>query len=882
MLNLRMHCAHTIDTLCHMVALPNATPHVRGAIRTAGPIVVGALVLASCTWSDVDGDVNEHADRVQEANGLDLSTVPGAPNTLRTNGSGMTSGPTMSAATAPSQADLAARTLATQNAAALVASRPALLNASSGEAFAQRSVVSSGGVHYVPYERTYDGLPVVGGDFVVVTDDAGQVVFTSSALDHPIGNLPTKARLTKDEAEAIAMRQLQTVSKVEGTQLVVNALGVTARLAWESTVDGVGKNGVSRLTVDVDAVTGALLRQQEHVMNSGTAAWNGPNPVTLNTTKSGTTFLMRDPTITNLSCQDSATNAVFSGPDDSWGNGNATSRETGCVDALFGAQVQARMLSLVLGRNGMDGAGGAWPIRVGLNAVNAFYDGTQVQIGHNTANQWIGAVDIIAHEMGHGIDDRTPGGISGSGTQEFIADAFGAATEWFANEPAPFDVPDFTVGERVNLVGSGPIRNMFNPSALGDPNCYSSSIPSTEVHAAAGPGNHWFYLLAQGSNPTNGPASPTCNGSAVAGLGMRSAIKILYSAMLMKTTGSSYLKYRTWTLQAAKNLYRNTCKPFDTVKAAWDAVGVPAQPSDPTCQRPAPRTSDILWHNVNTGEWTEWIMGNGAVAASIPLYTQPLAWQVPGIGDFNGDGTSDFLWHNVNTGEWVEWIMKDGTVAASIPLYTQPLAWQVPGIGDFNGDGTSDILWHNVNTGEWAEWLMGNGAVAASIPLYTQPLAWQVPGIGDFNGDGTSDLLWHNVNTGEWAEWLMGNGAVAASIPLYTQPLAWQVPSIGDLDGDGTSDLLWHNVNTGEWAEWLMRNGAVATSVPLYTQPLAWQVPGIGDFNGDGTGDLLWHNVNTGEWTEWLMGDGAVAASIPLYTQALAWQVPGIGDFNGR
>ena len=44
------------------------------------------------------------------------------------------------------------------------------------------------------------------------------------------------------------------------------------------------------------------------------------------------------------------------------------------------------------------------------------------------------------------------------------------------------------------------------------------------MHAAAGPGNHWFYLLAEGSNPTNGqPASPTCNGSTVTGIGIQKA-----------------------------------------------------------------------------------------------------------------------------------------------------------------------------------------------------------------------------------------------------------------------------------------------------------------------------------------------------------------------
>ena len=471
------------------------------------------------------------------------------------------------------------------NATAFVASQPALLQVSPHDAFVQGTAVPSGGLFYVPHERTYAGIPVVGGDFVVVIDGAGQIIHTSSALERPIALASVTPRLSQAAAETIATQRLQKVTGVEGTQLVVNALGGTPRLAWESTVNGFGANGISRLTVHVDALTGAVLDEQEHVMyGTGTSAWNGPNPVTLNTTLSGTTFSMRDPTITNLSCQDAANNTTFSKTTDTWGTGVATNRETGCVDALFGAQTEARMLSTWLGRSAMDGVGGAWPIRVGLNDVNAFYDGTQVQVGHNNANQWIGAIDVIAHEMGHGIDDHTPGGISRGGTQEFVADTFGAATEWFANEPAPFDTPDFTVGEKINLVGSGPIRNMANPSAVGDPNCFSSAIPTTEVHAAAGPGNHWFYLLAMGSNPTNGqPTSPTCNGTTVVGLGTQNAIKIMYNAMLLKTTASSYLRYRTWTLQAAINLFPGSCAEFNTVKAAWDAVSLPAQAGDPTC-----------------------------------------------------------------------------------------------------------------------------------------------------------------------------------------------------------------------------------------------------------------------------------------------------------
>jgi zinc metalloprotease ZmpA len=485
--------------------------------------------------------------------------------------------------------------LAVKSAASYVAGRPGAIQPSVDDTYVQLPVVAAGGVRYVPYARTYKGLPVVGGDFVVVTDATGQTKYTSVAQTRPIGNLAVTASLSKADAETVARRQLSTVNTVEGTKLVVYAKDA-AKLAWETTLSGTGAEGPSRLTVDVDAATGAVLGTKEHVVHgSGTGAINGPNPLTLNTTLSGSTYTMKDPTISNLSCQDSANNATFSGSDDVWGNGSATNKETGCVDALFAAQTELKMLNQWLGRNGFNGSGGGWPIRVGLNDQNAYYDGTQVQLGKNTANQWITSLDVVAHELGHGIDDTTPGGISGSGTQEFVADAFGAATEWFANEPAAYDPPDFLVGEEVNLVGNGPIRNMYNPSALGDPNCYSSSIPSTEVHAAAGPGNHWFYLLAMGSNPTNGqPASTTCNSTTVTGIGMQKAITILYNAMLMKTSASSYLRYRVWTLQAAKNLYPNSCAEFDVVKAAWAAVSVPAQSGEPTCTTSTPTASPTV------------------------------------------------------------------------------------------------------------------------------------------------------------------------------------------------------------------------------------------------------------------------------------------------
>ncbi|MCO8275184.1 M4 family metallopeptidase [Actinoplanes sp. TRM 88003] len=466
---------------------------------------------------------------------------------------------------------------------AVVAARPAALRASRHDTFQRRQVYKSHGLTYASYDRTYKGLPVKGGDFVVVTDDAGQTRYTSVAQSSPLGELSTAPGVSESAAVATSKAQLKTVSGIEGTRLVVVAAeGKTPTLAYETTVNGTSAAGISRLTVDVDATTGAVLATEEHVTEAtgtGTGWINGS--VSLNTTQSGSTYSLKDPTVTNLSCQDASTRVTFSGSDNVWGNGNGTSKETGCVDALYVAQKQHAMLSSWLGRNGANGSGGAWPIRVGLNQQNAYYDGTQVQIGKNTSGRWISSLDVVGHELGHGIDDRTPGGISKGGTQEFVADTIGAATEAYAaNANDPFD---YQVGEEVNLVGSGPIRYMYNPSLAGDANCYSSSTPGSEVHSAAGPGNHWFYLLAQGSGGNGQPASSTCNGTTVTGLGIQSAIKIMYNAMLLKTSSSSYGKYRVWTLQAAKNLNPGSCTQFNAVKAAWNAVSLPAQSGEPTC-----------------------------------------------------------------------------------------------------------------------------------------------------------------------------------------------------------------------------------------------------------------------------------------------------------
>jgi Zn-dependent metalloprotease len=459
----------------------------------------------------------------------------------------------------------------------------ASFKASPHDTFRQSSTTAgTAGTQYVGYDRTYRGLPVVGGDFVLAVDPSGKVTGRSATQRQVIRLRSTTPTVSATTARRTAMRQVGHVDRAAKPELVVFAKSRPV-LAWQTLVVGTTKHRPTKLTVYTNARTGKVIDSWDRVVDGSGNGYYYPG-VTIGTSLSGSTYRMSDSTRSGVSCANQA-GTVYTGPDDAWGNGSGTNLETGCVDVLYSVDKEVDMLSAWLGRSGVKGNGTSYPARVGLNDVNAYFDGTKTNFGHSQDNaRQLTAIDIVAHENGHGVFETTPGGSTGDnetgGMNEATGDIFGALTEAYAANPN--DPADFTVGEEADLVGDGPIRYMYNPSVVGDPNCWSSSIKNTEVHAAAGPLNHWFYLLSQGSAAS--PASPTCNGTTVTGLGIQTAGKIFYNGLLLKTTYWTHGKARVATLTAAKNLYGSTdCTTFNKVKAAWDAVSVSAQAGEPTC-----------------------------------------------------------------------------------------------------------------------------------------------------------------------------------------------------------------------------------------------------------------------------------------------------------
>ncbi|GAA3107959.1 M4 family metallopeptidase [Streptosporangium carneum] len=331
-------------------------------------------------------------------------------------------------------------------------------------------------------------------------------------------------------------------------------------------------------------------RARERVVahGAGNSHFNG-NPVTIQTTRTGFVHSMSDPVRPGLKCA-RPSGAVFTKRIDVWGNGTGTNLETACVDVLFGAQRFSDMLRDWMGRDGIDGAGHSYPARVGLNEPRNYWHVDFAYFGRNQARaKQLVSLDMVAHEYGRLVYDTSGSGAGPAETPEAATlatsagDIFGALTEHYVNHPVALDEPDYTVGEEVNVFGSGPLRHMYNPSVVGDPNCYTTSAMSDPL-SGAGPQNHWFYLLAEGTNPPGRPASPVCGGpSSLTGIGIVKAGQIFYAGLQLKTPLWTHAKARAATVSAARTLFPGSCLEVNAVKAAWTAVNVRPQAGEVVC-----------------------------------------------------------------------------------------------------------------------------------------------------------------------------------------------------------------------------------------------------------------------------------------------------------
>ncbi|SER60347.1 Zn-dependent metalloprotease [Streptomyces sp. yr375] len=470
------------------------------------------------------------------------------------------------------------------------------------EALVVRDVVKDGdGTLHTRYERTYGGLPVLGGDLVVDTAKSGATESVTKATRAAIkvASLTPTFSAAKAQKQALSLATAAGAAKADtnrAPRTVIWAASGTPVLAYETVVGGLQEDGTpNELHVITDASTGAKLYQYQGVETGiGNTMYSGQ--VTLGTTQSGSTYNLTDTArgghkTYNLNRGTSGTGTLFSGADDTWGTGAASNTETAAADAHYGAALTWDYYKNVHGRSGIkgDGVGAYSRVHYGSNYVNAFWQDSCfcMTYGDGDGNTHpLTAIDVAGHEMTHGVTANTAGlnysGESG-GLNEATSDIFGTSVEFYAQNAS--DVGDYLIGEEIDINGDGsPLRYMDKPSKDGSSkDSWYSGIGSVDVHYSSGPANHFFYLLSEGSGAKtiNGVSynSPTSDGLPVTGIGRDKAEKIWFRALTTKfTSTTNYAAARTGTLAAAGELYGTTSAEYTAVQNAWAAVAVGARP----------------------------------------------------------------------------------------------------------------------------------------------------------------------------------------------------------------------------------------------------------------------------------------------------------------
>jgi len=196
------------------------------------------------------------------------------------------------------------------------------------------------------------------------------------------------------------------------------------------------------------------------------------------------------------------------------------------------------------GRDSIDGAGMSLISTVnfdddpydGFPFENAFWDGAQMTYGPGFST----ADDVVAHELTHGVTEHESG--------LFYYYQSGAINESFSDVWGEF--MDLTNGSGTDTPGTrwqmgedlpasiGVIRNMSDPTIYGDPdkmdsvNYYLGSGDNGGVHTNSGVNNKAAYLMVDGA---------TFNGTVVTGLGITKVAKIYYYAQAnLLTSGADY------------------------------------------------------------------------------------------------------------------------------------------------------------------------------------------------------------------------------------------------------------------------------------------------------------------------------------------------------
>ena len=381
---------------------------------------------------------------------------------------------------------------------------------------------------------------------------------------------------------------------------------------------------VSRAYIYVDASSGEVVLKDDiikHAAATGSfaTAYSGTHTINNSTTSGG--YSLREGTtrgngIETYNCKkgNSYASAVdFVDGDNNWtaAEYNNANLDNVAGDAHLGAECTYDYWKAVHGRNSFDNAGAKIKSYVhfddtpgGAGYENAYWNGSVMTYGDGASRfRPLTSLDVCAHEIGHAVCEKTANliyqGESGA-MNEGLSDIWGASIEAYAvanlgvTSGGPKAKNTWLIGEEIDKQQAA-LRSMSNPRSLGQPALYkgqywyAGSGDNGGVHTNSGVLNYWYYLLSVGKTGTNEKGTSF----AVTGIGLTDAAKIAYRMeSVYMNARSTYANARTYSIQAATDLFGATSIQTQSVTNAWYAVGIGAAYNGGGTPPPPPPPSD--------------------------------------------------------------------------------------------------------------------------------------------------------------------------------------------------------------------------------------------------------------------------------------------------
>ena len=459
----------------------------------------------------------------------------------------------------------------------------------------------------VRFQQTVDGLPVLGGQLVAVLDGSAALLSVTGEASRRVQS--ATYRIPASTAARVARRSTAAAHDLPATAVRADRPGrwlydaallqpggrEGARAVWRVEVIAPGRPDVRELVL-VDAGDGAVALQVDQVAHAldRVICDSAGVPSSDHVCKPGRYDRVEGQPATGVADIDQAFD------------------HTGATAGWYAGRLGVDLTDLI----GNDRGDGTKKLRSttrfcppeGCPFDNAFWTGDQMVYGAGFAS----ADDVVAHELAHGVIQRTAGLIywfQSGALNESMSDVLGELVD--LADGVGTDTPEarWQLGEDLPPQAGGVTRDMSDPTLYGQPDHTASELydfapdylDNGGVHTNSGVPNKAAYLVVDG---TVGEPGGAFNGSAFPGIGADKAAVLYWTALRTLTPAADFTDLGAVLRQSCLNLAAAaaagiTVTDCQSVDGAVAATGLtrwagPTEPRDVTL-KPGIRSVILRW-----------------------------------------------------------------------------------------------------------------------------------------------------------------------------------------------------------------------------------------------------------------------------------------------